>query len=193
MIPADRTTGIILAAGASGRFPSFKPAALMYGRPMLHHCLLGLGSVCERMIVVGGSNLEALRLLLEAGDAGPAELVENPAWKAGMFTSVKAGVARVQTDTAFVLPVDCPLVPRSVYRALLAASGAAVVPVYRKRRGHPVLLRRELFGEILAEADESSLRGVLARCAVVEVEVEAPEVLMDLDTREDLERLATDG
>lgn len=182
-------TGVILAAGASGRFPPFKAGALLYGKPLLHHCLEGMRKVCSQIIVVGGSNSEGLRSLIGAAGDGPVDLVENPGWAGGMFTSVKAGVARVHTDAAFVLPVDCPLVPPAIYRALLAAPGEAVVPVYRGRRGHPVLIREVLFDRIAREPDASSLRAVLTEIGVAEVEVDAPEVLLDLDTPGDLQRV----
>lgn len=184
-----QATGVILAAGASGRFPPFKAGALLHGKALLHRCLEGMRKACPQTIVVGGSNIEVLRSLIDAWGGGPVDLVENRGWAGGMFTSVKAGIARVHTDAAFVLPVDCPLIPGAVYRALLATPATAVVPSFQRKRGHPVLIRRELFNEILREPDESSLRLVLARRGVLEVEVDAPEVLIDLDTPDDLERL----
>jgi molybdenum cofactor cytidylyltransferase len=154
--------------------------------------MAGLHEVCIEIIVVGGKNIGVLRSLLDATEFGPVELVENAGWSAGMFGSVKAGLKRVRTDAAFILPVDCPLVPPAVYRTLLATPGASVVPSFQQKRGHPVLIRRELFSDILAEPDESSLRQVLARRGVVEIEVDAPEVLLDLDTPGDVVRLLVD-
>ena len=184
-----QATGVILAAGASGRFPPFKAGALLHGKPLLHHCLEGMWKVCSQIIVVGGSNSETLRSLIGAREGGPVDLVENRGWAGGMFTSVKAGIAGVHTDAAFILPVDCPLVPPAVYSELLAAPGQAVVPVYRGRRGHPVLIREVLFERIAREPDVSSLRAVLREIGVAEVDVDAPEVLLDLDTPGDLQRL----
>ena len=178
--------GIILAAGASARFAPFKAAALIRGKPLLHHCLKGLRGVCSQLIVVGGNSIDALRPLLEIDDFGPVELVENAGWAGGMFTSVKAGIRRVRDEAAFVLPVDCPLVPPGVFRRLLEAPGPAVVPAFQGRRGHPVLVRRQLFCRILEEPDGSSLRDLLACCGVVELSVDAREVLLDIDTPEDL-------
>jgi molybdenum cofactor cytidylyltransferase len=189
MMTPGQVTGVILAAGASGRFPPFKAGALLHGKPLLHHCLEGMRKVCSQIIVVGGSNMEVLRSLIDAGGAGPVDLVENRGWAGGMFTSVKAGLARVRTGAAFVLPVDCPLVPPAVYSALLATPGQAVVPAYRGRRGHPVLIREVLFDRIVREPDTSSLRAVLTEIGAAEVDVDVPEVLLDLDTPGDLQQL----
>jgi molybdenum cofactor cytidylyltransferase len=156
---------------------------------MLYHCLAGLREVCDQLIVVGGSQIVELRSLLDRPEFGRVVIVENQDWQTGMFSSVQAGLRRMRAGAAFILPVDCPLVPSSVYRLLIQKSGLAVVPTYGKKRGHPVLVRGDLIREILDEPRRSSLRDVLARCGVTEAVVEAQEVLLDIDSPEELARL----
>ncbi len=77
-------------------------------------------------------------------------------------------------------------------RAVLAAGEAEgwshiVIPSYRMRAGHPILLPAWLWPEVLACT--STLRDVLAqhREATRYLNVDTPTVLADLDTPEDYE------
>jgi molybdenum cofactor cytidylyltransferase len=181
------TEGIILAAGSSYRAGTFKPALLLASKPLVQYVLDSMTEVCERIIVVGGHDLDKLRLLLS--DHRSVELVENKNYQAGMFSSVKLGVAAVRGDSAFLIPVDIPLVPSHVYRSLLAVAGSAVIPQYGGRRGHPILLRRDIFLPILNEPATSSLRDVIRRCGFSPLEVDSEEILLDVDTPGDLKLL----
>ena len=122
----------------------------------------------------------------------------NPDFAAGMFSSVQAGVASLPADVeAFLLaPVDVPLLrPSTIARVLRAAAArdsAIVYPTFRGERGHPPLVRRALFAEILNSDGDGGLRALLARH-----EDEASEVavfdwgcLVDMDRRDDYRRLA---
>ena len=180
--------GLILAAGSSTRAGAFKPALPVGGMPMVCRCLEGMRAVCDRVVVVGGYRCETLRGLV-GGHPG-VEIVENREWQRGMFVSLKAGVARMRGGEFFVLPVDVPLVPPSVYLRLLQTEGPAVTPEVEGRRGHPVLIRQCLIREILSEPDESSLRAVLRRAGAVSVRVDSREILRDIDTPEEYRGVA---
>jgi molybdenum cofactor cytidylyltransferase len=187
---------IILAAGSSVRLQMFKPGALLFGSPLIDHCIQGLRHCCERIIVVGGNRIELLTDLLARGReyTSPAvELVENPDWEQGMFTSIRTGIAHVRAERFFVLPVDCPRVPPDVHRLLLAEDANVVVPAYFGKRGHPILLHRSIIADIVHEPEQSSLRAVVSRAGIREVSVGAPEVLFDIDTPDDLDRITRMG
>lgn len=179
--------GIVLAAGLSRRTgPAWKLGLPLGDRTVLEWSVGGMVAVCDRVIVVGGHRLEEVRRLVQGMDR--VEVVANPRYRQGMFTSVKVGVARLGTTDFFVLPGDCPLVGPDVYRALLAAAGPVVVPAWQGRKGHPVLIRG-LAPAILAEPDESNLRVVLGRVAPILVAVNDRAVVMDLDHPQDLATL----
>ena len=175
--------GVILAAGRSERAGAFKPALLVGGKTMLARCMEGMESVCERIIVVGGSEIDQLRPLLRGFDK--AECVENRSFEEGMFTSVKTGLAAVQGDRCFILPGDVPLIPPVVYRQLLAVHADIVVPTYRGRNGHPVCLSKTVIPDILSHPDDSSLREIIRVIGYHPVPVNAEEILLDVDTPED--------
>jgi len=179
--------GVVLAAGSSFRAGAFKPGLLIGGVPMIVRCVEGMYDSCRRIIVVGGHEYERLRALLKGMER--VECVENTSCAKGMFTSVKAGVSCVRGERCFLIPADIPLVPPRVYRQLLACEANVVVPSYQGRNGHPVCLSRAVIPRILGEHDESSLRDVLKGVGIRVVEVDAEEVLIDIDTPEEYARV----
>ena len=175
--------GVILAAGTSVRAGAFKPGLLLGGKPMLRHCIEGMDEVCRRIIVVGGYEFARIQAL--AGPDTKVVCVENLAYRNGMFTSVKAGLALVRAERCFVLPGDVPLVPARVYRMLLETEADIVVPVFHGAKGHPVCLSKEVIPRILSEPDDSILREIIRTIGDRSLEVDAEEILLDVDTPED--------
>lgn len=175
--------GVILAAGMSSRAGAFKPALPVGGKSMIVRCIEGMSAVCSRIIVVGGYQIEQVRSLVSGYNA--VECIENLSYPKGMFTSVKTGLAAVRAGRCFVLPVDIPLVPLDVYKALLSVKADVVIPAFRGRRGHPVCFSKSVLPHILLQPDDASLRDVIGSLGVCTVEVDAEEILMDVDTPED--------
>jgi molybdenum cofactor cytidylyltransferase len=185
MLNEKSVEGVILAAGMSSRAGSFKPALPIGGRSMIAHCIEGMFSVCGRIVVVGGNEIEKLRALVEGYDR--VECIENVDYAKGMFTSVKAGLAAARGDRCFLLPTDIPLVPPGVYRRLLACDAEVVLPAFQGKNGHPVCLSKAVIPRILRVPDDSSLRDVIRAIGFQAVEVEAEEILIDVDTLQDYE------
>jgi molybdenum cofactor cytidylyltransferase len=154
---------------------------------MIRRSAEGMRNVCSRIIVVGGHEFLRLEELV-AGIPG-VECVRNPHYRMGMFTSVKCGLARVRARRCFVLPADIPLVPPGVYEQLLLAHADIAVPTWSGRRGHPVCCSRDVIPRILEWPDTSSFRDATAAIGTVTVPVDAEEILIDVDTPEDLVRV----
>jgi molybdenum cofactor cytidylyltransferase len=175
--------GVILAAGRSSRTaPDFKLAFKLAGRTMLEKSVAGMLPFCAEVFVVTGAHAEAVEGILR-GHAG-VTLVHNPDFGAGMYGSVKSGLRRTQGDKVFLLPGDCPFVTPEVYAALLAADGEIVLPAWRGRAGHPVLLCRSAVSELLRDGVCGSLRQFIAARNPERVEVDCPGILTDIDTPE---------
>ena len=179
--------GIILAAGASLRAGAFKPALMLGDKPLIRWCIEGMSESCQHIIVVGGYDIGKLRSLLP--DTPAVECIENVHHSRGMFSSVKAALSHVRGNLCFILPVDIPLVPGSVYRAVMGVDAPVVVPTFRGNRGHPVCIRRSVISAIMREPDSSSLRDIIQRVGSSTIEVDAEEILLDVDTQEDYERM----
>jgi molybdenum cofactor cytidylyltransferase len=66
----------------------------------------------------------------------------------------------------------------------------AARPVYQGRGGHPPLIARSLFDRLAACADvEGGARSVLAAADTIDMPVDDPGVVRDVDTPRDLEAL----
>jgi CTP:molybdopterin cytidylyltransferase MocA len=131
--------------------------------------------------------------------AAGVEILCNPEPDAtGMLGSIHAALRSPLADGAdalLVWPVDCPRVPPDVVRAVVDAFARTEAPIvcprHTARRGHPALFAARLFPELLAAPMDRGARAVTRAHAAdrLEVEVDAPEVLDDLDTPEDLAAL----
>jgi CTP:molybdopterin cytidylyltransferase MocA len=194
--PAATTAAIVLAAGFSSRMGAFKPLLPFGERTVVDHVVTNLRAAgVARIHVVTGFEAEALAPELARLGVTRAH---NPDFATGMFSSVRAGVASLPVDVdAFLLaPVDVPLLrPSTIARVLRAAAtreSAIVYPTFRCKRGHPPLVRRALFAEILDSVGDGGLRALLARHegAASEIAVFDWGCLVDMDRRDDYRLLA---
>lgn len=106
---------------------------------------------------------------------------------------LRATAAPGDGDVWLLAPADSPRLPPTVVRRLLAASrrepDAIFVPSYGGRRGHPVLFPWRLAAEIGQLEAGEGVNALLRRHPVRELACEAAEVLDDLDTPQDYQRL----
>jgi CTP:molybdopterin cytidylyltransferase MocA len=187
---------IILAAGYSSRMGCLKPLLPLSGRPAIERsvqafCDGGAGPV----LVVTGHRAEALEPVL---DGLCAITVHNANFDAGMYSSVKAGIAALPpaVEASFLLPADTPLVHAATVATLATAYAvqpcAVLYPTFAGARGHPPLISRRLFAEILSGDGEGGLSALLARHEDEAAEVDVPDqgILLDMDVPYDYARLA---
>jgi CTP:molybdopterin cytidylyltransferase MocA/SAM-dependent methyltransferase len=185
----------VLAAGASRRFAGPKLLAPLDGRPLLQHVVDALASVpVAGAVVVLGTDADALEAAIVWRGA---RSVRNARTGDGLSTSLQHGIAELPDEAqgALIVLGDQPRLSPSVMRALLGADlgrAAAAVPVYEQSgRGHPVLLMRRGFHLVGETSGDEGLGRVLSARPELVVEVPVPGQNPDVDTRADLERLAT--
>jgi len=175
--------GIVLAGGYSSRFSTNKMTTLLNGKPLIRHTVDTMTRHVTKVYVVTGFYHDEIVRLFQ--DDSRVEIVRNPDFAKGMFTSIKQGVAMVKSDF-FLIPGDCPLVDDSTYGKLLSSSGTIRVPIYRNRKGHPIFLEKNLIPELLSEPDTSNLRIFRDRHEVNYVITEDEGIVRDIDTLTDL-------
>lgn len=188
-----KVAGIILAAGESRRMG--RPKALLPFREgtFVSEIAATLGEQCTPVIAVFG--FDAARVIRQA--KGTFTRVENPEYKKGMLTSLQAGLRAVPADCEAVMftLVDHPAVESSTVAALYGAAARSdapiVIPRRQGKRGHPVLIRRAILNEFLAEPADHMVRDVIDRHAaeILYVEVEDSGISEDIDTPELYEQL----
>lgn len=180
---------MILAAGASSRMGT--PKALLdagAGECFLDR-LAGtfLESGCSVYAVLG-EQAEAIEQASRR--RGEIKFVRNPDPSRGQLSSLQCGLRAVDAhaDAIFFTPVDAPGISRETILTLkdLLAGMDFAIPIYRGKRGHPVLMKAECAAEFLALSDGASARDILhARRAKTRfVEVADPAILDDIDDPE---------
>ncbi len=194
---------IILAAGLSSRMVENK--LLLPWRDgdaiVRHVALKYVDASIGQIVVVTGRDASRVRAVLADLNV---TCVHNPDFATGeILSSVKVGLRALPDDlglrrhkpvaAAFIQPADMPCVPKEVIGQLAAAheAGWNVVPRYKGRRGHPVLLDRAYWEAMLALAADGMPRDVIqaAREGLRLVDVEDEGVLVDVDTCEAYERV----
>jgi len=195
------SAGVLLAAGASRRMGGANKLLLpMGGVPMVRRVALALlDGGLSPVVAVLGADAEGIRGAL----AGlPLGFVENERHGEGMGTSVARGVGAlgVAAEAVALAVGDLPGLRGETVAGLVAAfrnSGKGIlVPVYRGRRGHPVIFSLGRYRERLeALGGDQGARALLAENGddVGEAWVDEPGVVEDVDTPEAYARVQGRG
>lgn len=195
---APRVGGLVLAAGQSRRMGALNKLLVeIDGKPMVRRVVeTALAAGLAPVVVVIGHQAERVRAVL----AGlPVTTVENPDYRDGLSTSLKAGVAALpsEIDGALICLGDMPLLTPGDIARLLAAfnpteARAIVVPTRRGKRGNPVLWGRRFFAEMREGAGDTGAKHLIGAYPELVAEVEMPgdAVLVDIDTPQALADLA---
>lgn len=188
---------IVLAAGMSTRMRGRnKLLVKVDGKPMIRRVVeKALSSKVDEVVVVLG--WEAKKIQDTLADL-PCRFVVNRDYRKGQSSSVKAGLREiaVSVEAVLILPGDVAMIDpgsiNSVVEAYNDAKYSIIVAAHAGRRGHPILLSKELFKEI-EQIDELTfgLKSVISRheSEVRMIETDSEDVLRDIDTPRDLKLL----
>jgi len=195
-------SAVILAAGSSrrmgqpklllpwGNTPLGKAASTVIGQVTGVVCAAG---VFDPVMVTGRAEQE----IRAATAAFGVRWVHNPAYAhTEMLQSLQIGLREVSREASACLIVlgDQPQIEGVVIDQILAAFRTEphriLIPSYQQRRGHPWLVQRDLWDELLELPADANLRIFLNRhlSEIDYLNVTTPTVLMDLDTPEDYAR-----
>jgi molybdenum cofactor cytidylyltransferase len=197
-------SALLLAAGESRRMGQPKLLLPWGGTTVLGKVIstfvAGLGSSgrgWEIVVVTGGARAQVEALVHGMTGDYPLRAVFNPSFaETGMLGSLQAGLRALgETAQAAIIGLgDQPQVRLETITGIITAyaqdSAALVIPSFEQRRGHPWLVDRLLWPEILALPSASTPREFLNRHATDCTYLDADaSVLQDLDTPEDYARL----
>jgi CTP:molybdopterin cytidylyltransferase MocA len=180
MSPGWPAAGVLLAAGAGVRYGM--PKVLAGGGEWLKAAVSALADGgCDDVVVVLGAAVVEV--------PAPARAVYAEDWADGLAASLRAGVAAITTGpAAFAVlhTVDTPDVGAAVVRRVLAAARSTPHGIararYGARPGHPVVVARTHWSELVREAtgDEGG-RVFLRRHANDVVAVDCSDLASGLD------------
>ncbi len=161
-----------------------KPLLTYRGERFIDRLVRVFGAVCDQVIVVRSA-------VSGEWTVTGAHTVTNPRPERGMLSSLQCGLDAVsrECDAIFFTPVDHPAIAESTVD-LLAGAWAGdhiMIPRYRGRRGHPVLISRALVPEFERLPDSAQAADVVRRheTEIHYVDVDDPGILRDVDTPEE--------
>lgn len=181
--------GVVLAAGASSRLGQPKALVEVEGVRLVDRAVasLRLGGCSTVLVVTGAVDLTDV----------DAEVVPNPTWSAGMGSTLRLALGRLEADPsldAVVLTlVDTPSVSGEVVRRLATVwreGSDLVVATYGGSWRTPVVIGREHWAGVRAAATgDSGARTYLTARAAEVTAVECGDLASwwDVDTPADLD------
>ena len=195
-------SAIVPAAGMSTRLGRNKLLLPFKGQPLIAHAVDTLmASKVDEIIVVLGHEADQVRAAI--GSKG-VRFVENPDYRLGLSTSVRAGFAAVsvQTTGIMIFLADQPLLKAGEVDILIGALAEAgeanksiVLPLFRGQRGNPVIVKATYKASLLAITGETGCRRLIRQNPdqVLTVEMETDHVVRDIDTIEAYDRLVAEA
>ena len=193
-----RVAAVILAAGQSKRMGGInKLLARVDGVALTARVAdAALASVADPVIVVTGFEADAVVKSLKDRSVS---IIHNEAYEDGMGTSLKCGIKALADDIdgAVICLADMPETTATTIDLLIDSFDAGdkapiCIPTYQGKRGNPVLLPRWLFEDVQTLAGDEGARTLIRQHAeaVKSVIFDSGSILSDIDTVEDMEKLA---
>ncbi len=195
-----RVFALLPAAGFSRRMGRPKLGLPLGERTILEHVVevLRQGGIADVLVVLG-PHVAELGPLAERAGAAVLQLAEaTPDMRATVEHGLRWLEATRQptaADAWLLCPADHPLLDATVIRQIVTAwreTGASiVVPACAGQRGHPTLIAWRHVAGIRAHPSDQGLNTYLRahQKETLQLEVNSPAVLCDLDTPEDYAKL----
>jgi molybdenum cofactor cytidylyltransferase len=185
-------SAIVLAAGQSKRMGQPKMLLPWGNLTVIEQVVTTFlnAGVKDILVVTGGAHDQVQKAI----EAYSVRSVQNSEYAAGeMLSSLQLGLSKMPdpTQAALIGLGDQPQIQeesvRQVCEAYQRSLSLLIVPSFRMRRGHPWLVARPLWNELLGLRPPETPRDFLNDHAdqIQYVSVDTPTVLADLDTPED--------
>lgn len=186
-------SAIVLAAGESKRMGRPKQLLEWQGKTLLQHVLESLiHSDADETILVLGYEADRIR---ESLPEFPIKIVINPDYNLGVASSLRQGLLAMDPRSAafLILLADQPGIGPEIMNDMIRQFQQAdpkrgiVRPVYRGRRGHPVLIGVQYLQEALHLQGDVGARRILVNHPedILEIDMDQDAILKDIDTPEE--------
>lgn len=176
---------IITAAGMSSRMGAFKPLLKIDDQTIIERVISTLQSGGVDIIVIICGN-EANRL--EKFNSKKVILIKNKNYQTNqMLDSIKLGVQYLKEmcQKILITPVDMPLFTESSIKTLIESQHDVTYISYKGKKGHPLMVNKNVYNDIIQFNGELGLKGVLIQQSdKIIIPVNDIGIVMDADTLE---------
>ena len=172
--------GVILAAGLSTRAGCFKMEWRLGDRTLIEWAVAGMSPAVDRIVVVGGFQVERLRAILDG--APKVEVVYNERLR-GRHVQLGEGGAASRAGGP-LLPAagrSSPGQERKSTGRCLARPGTSSFRFSRGARGIRCSMSARLIDPILQAPDSATLRDITQRYGYETVEIADEGIVLDVD------------
>lgn len=182
---------IILAGGKSSRMGSPKPFLGVEGKTFVEKLIATYQNAGVSLItvVLNRNDIRPIYRLVLDRIKHKAQIVVNENEVEGRLHSIKLGLKSFRKmDFCFIQNIDNPFTSVTLLEGLYRnrKRDEYVVPLYKGKGGHPILLSEKIMKEIQAmENQETSLRAILSSFKRNEYAIDDPSILLNINTPED--------
>jgi molybdenum cofactor cytidylyltransferase len=156
----------------------------------------------DEIVIITGHEREKVEAMTDrpVAQQGGLRCVYNPNYAAGeMLSSIQAGLAALgdasRCTAALVALGDQPQIEQRIARQVLAAHTPAsvIIPSFNRHGGHPILIDRACWPDILALPIGSTLRDVWRAHPgwLRYLDVDTETILRDMDTPDDYRQMVS--
>lgn len=187
---------LILAAGQSSRLGSPKQLLDFGGISLVGRVAqTALDSGIGKVFVIVGANSGKIRSELKLPGLC---LIENDGWSEGMASSIRVGLKAIEeadpeADGVMILVCDQPHLTSAVLNQLLQKQKESGLPmaasVYGEKMGTPAVFHRSVFPELMALKGDTGARKIFMAHGGQVARVAFDNGIVDIDTKEDYEKL----
>jgi len=179
---------VVLAAGLSRRM-GFPKALLPLGEGTFLTCILDKVQqldLVEPIVVLGAHAAHIQPALAQR----PVRVLLNQNFSLGQISSIRLAIENLSLEClgCLIWPVDHPSVSGNLVAELVRlfrnSEAPLVLPFYEGRRGHPAIVGRSLFQEVLEAPAEGGMKAVIQRHEDSIALLPTPEssTVLDIDT-----------
>jgi len=192
----NNTAIIILAAGGSSRFGKTKQLVHFRGKTLLQHAIeQATEAGAETIVVVTGANADEISKQVKSEKT---EIVFNKDWEQGMASGIVAGLKKAITlnnkiEKAIIAVCDQPYISSSLFQQLYQRQNESakqiVASAYADTIGTPALFTQRYFDALISLKGDEGAKKLLKRHSEDVATVDFPNGDIDIDTKEDYEKL----
>lgn len=184
---------VILAAGSSSRLGYPKQLIDWQGKPLLRHLAEQALATNVPVTIVLGANQELIRPAI--ADLA-LTILDNDAWQEGMSSSIRLAATTSAADALLLMVCDQPHVTTAHLCALIDAHAESkpsiVASAYADTLGVPAVFDRSLLNELASLEGQHGAKAIIQRHrgSLRSVPLHGGE--LDVDTADDVRRLASE-